>query len=140
MRAIKTLSKRIERIENVFLFRGVPKFYEKLSEEDITKLLFCLSKDEMQRIINEPDDVAEILIEEYYNKYSDLMNDIFPDHQQLRLAMDEIDFTVKYMNSLTRTEKLRLQQSDPKALNKLTELIKLRRNKKGLSYGNNYLS
>ncbi len=141
MRNIKALHNRIEKIENILLFKGEPKFYEKLSNENITKLFFCLTKDELQRVITEPDDVVEILIEDYYNKYSDIMDDIFPSDQQLRLAIDEIDFTVNYMNSLTRIEKLRLQQNDPKALNKLSELIKHKRNKKGLnSYANNYLS
>ncbi|HMN25978.1 MAG TPA: hypothetical protein PKE38_15845 [Ignavibacteriaceae bacterium] len=141
MKSIKALHNRIEKIENILLFKGEPKFYEKLNDEEITKLLFCLTRDELQRVITEPDDVVEILIEEYYNKYSDVMDDIFSSDQQLRLVIDEIDFTVKYMNSLTRVEKLRLQQNDPKALNKLSELIKHRRIKKGLNnYGNNYLS
>ena len=141
MKNIKALHNRIEKIENILLFKGEPKFYQKLNNEEITKLFFCLTKDELQSVITEPDDVVEILIEDYYNKYSDILDEIFPSDQQLRLAIDEIDFIVKYMNSLTRIEKLRLQQNDPKALNKLSELIKHKRNKKGLnSYANNYLS
>lgn len=141
MKHIKALHNRIEKIENILLFKGEAKFYEKLSNENITKLFFCLTKDELQRVITEPDDVVEILIEDYYNKYSNVMDDIFPSDHQLKLAIDEIDFTVKYINSLSKFEKLRLQQNDPKALNKLSELIKHKRNKKGLnSYANNYLS
>jgi len=134
MRSIKTLHKRIEKLETVFLFKPEKLFYETLSREDFTKLLRCITDVELNIIHEIQDEYAmNEFIEQYYLKYKDVMNDVFTTEQELLNYMDEVDFYVKYSLSLSKSDQLKLRDYNSKVSKRFEELLKTKRKKRGLS-------
>lgn len=134
MRSIKTLSKRIEKLETVFLFKPEKLFYETLSDEDITKLLHCCTKDELmeiQEILSEYD--MNEFIERCYMNYKDLMNDVFTSDQELKNQIEDQNFYIKYSLSLSKSDQLKLKDHNSKVSKRFEELLLNRRKKRGIS-------
>lgn len=134
MNSIKTLYRRIEKLETVFLFKPEKLFYETLSNEDIAKLLHCFAKDELKEIqlIQDEYEMNEF-IERCYNNYKDLMNDVFATDQELKDYIDDSDFYVKYSFSLNKSDQLKLKDYNSKVSKRFEKLLINRRKKRGLS-------
>lgn len=131
MNSVKALHKRIDKLETVFLFNSEKLFYETLSDDDITKLIHCFTKEELKDI-QEIQDKEEMndFIERKYNTYKELMKHIFVNEQELFNYKDEINFYVKYSLSLSKSDQSRLRDPNSKVSNRFIELLLNRRRKK----------